>query len=465
MVYHFRTSRDASWGRRLALPTVWFAAAILAKASGLVFGPICLLVVELERFFSLRRDAKRNDRTEDSIRESGLAPAARDSSLLRDCFHFLWGGFRRDLLRITFSALVLVFLYCGCDWQTQRSFVSWAHQLPDGTGSRAMVWLADHLRIFSNAGEGLVRQVRHNMKGHATYLLGEVAQRAIWYYFPTVLSIKLSIPLLVLPVVVGVLRPRAILNWAFLAAIALAAFSLVCRVQIGIRLILPLVGLGVVGLAAAAVNACQMLQQGSYEPGHAGEIKQSHAARLRAALSWCLVLLLSASVVWTGAAATAVWPNGLCYANAFWGGTKSAYTLLSDSNYDWGQGLKELARWQQRHDNAPLDVWYFGTDPAIKNLPMEEVKLYTMAIRGPEDVRTRVRGHYLAVGITYLYGSLSATLHASPSELESYTQTLAFLREYQPVDRTTTFLIYDFRAAESEPGSNQAVSQLTIAIP
>lgn len=139
--------------------------------------------------------------------------------------------------------------------------------------------------------------------------------------------------------------------------------------------------------------------------------------------------------------------------------------MLSDSNYDWGQGLKELARWQQQHDNAPLEVWYFGTDPAIKNLPMEEVKLYSLAIRGPEDVRTRVRGHYLAVGITYLYGSLSATLHASPSELESYTQTLAFLSQYRPVNRTTTFLIYDFRATESDPDSNQAVSQLTKATP
>ncbi|HLN27016.1 MAG TPA: hypothetical protein VK395_04690 [Gemmataceae bacterium] len=509
MVYHFRTGRDAGWGRRLALPMVWFAAAILAKASGMVFGPICLLVVELERFFSLRRESARNrsrsdcsplapvlrgdgsgvrgltpdpsppkrgrgemincpspkDQVEGSSPEGRPTSAARDSNLLRDCVHVLWGGFRRDLVRITIGALVLVFLYCGCDWQTQPSFVSWAHQLPDGPGSRAMVWLADHLRIFSNAGEGLVRQVRHNMKGHATYLLGEIAQRAIWYYFPTVLSIKLSIPLLVLPMVVGLLRPRALLNWAFLAALALAAFSLVCRVQIGIRLILPLVGLGVVGLAAAAVNAYQMLRQGSCEPNRSGEIKQSPAARFRVALSSCLVLLLGASVLWTAAAATLVWPNGLCYANEFWGGTKSAYTLLSDSNYDWGQGLKELARWQQQHDNAPLEVWYFGTDPAIKNLPMEEVKLYSLAIRGPEDVRTRVRGHYLAVGITYLYGSLSATLHASPSELESYTQTLAFLSQYRPVDRTTTFLIYDFRATESDPDSNQAVSQLTKATP
>src|SRR5262249_45344497 len=40
LVYHYRTGREARWVRRVAVPAFWFAAAILAKASGLVFGPI-----------------------------------------------------------------------------------------------------------------------------------------------------------------------------------------------------------------------------------------------------------------------------------------------------------------------------------------------------------------------------------------------------------------------------------------
>src|SRR5262245_443647 len=49
LVFHFRTGREAGWDRRVGVPAFWFAAAVLAKASGLVFGPICLLLVELER--------------------------------------------------------------------------------------------------------------------------------------------------------------------------------------------------------------------------------------------------------------------------------------------------------------------------------------------------------------------------------------------------------------------------------
>ena len=36
-----------------------------------------------------------------------------------------------------------------------------------------------------------------------------------------------------------------------MAALALLLFSLVCRVQTGVRLVLPLMGLSVIGLAAA----------------------------------------------------------------------------------------------------------------------------------------------------------------------------------------------------------------------
>ena len=36
--YHFRAGRDGPWLRRVGWPALWFAAAVLAKASGLVFG-------------------------------------------------------------------------------------------------------------------------------------------------------------------------------------------------------------------------------------------------------------------------------------------------------------------------------------------------------------------------------------------------------------------------------------------
>jgi hypothetical protein len=57
------------------------------------------------------------------------------------------------------------------------------------------------------------------------------------------------------------------------------------------------------------------------------------------------------------------------------------------------------------------------------------------SIKGPEDVIAKVRGHYLAVGTTWLYGAYI------PVDRQ---QRYAFLRARRPVARTMTFMIYDF---------------------
>jgi hypothetical protein len=193
-------------------------------------------------------------------------------------------------------------------------------------------------------------------------------------------------------------------------------FSVTWRVQIGIRLVLPLVVLGIVGLAAAVVQAWR-----------AGG--SPWKARLLSA--WAAV-----SIAWTATASIAVWPNALCFVNGLWGGTRNGYRIVSDANYDWGQGLRELARWQQERRPPSLDVWYFGTDPLLKRLPMRLVSLHVLPIERPEDVLHYVKGHYLAASTTLLYGE-----SLNNPALERAAQ---FLRSCKPVSRTTTFLIYDF---------------------
>jgi hypothetical protein len=399
LTVHFATGREAGWGWRVGVPALWYAVAVLAKASGLVFGPLCLLAVELERVGR-----------EKQARGEGLRP--------------LWPAvvrFRRDLLPVMALGLLLVFLYCGSDWEPEASFVRWARGLDEGPARTSMVWLADNLRIFSNAGEGIVRQVRHNVRGHGVFLLGEIHPRALWYYFPVALSIKLTVPVLVLALALAVLRPQALASWAGLAAAVLLLFSLNCRVQIGIRLVLPLVVMALIGLSAGAVN---VLGRTPPRPGGG-----------RAAIRWLPAAALAAAVVWGGASAVQVWPDGLCYTNELWGGTERGYLRLSDSNYDWGQGLGELADWQKKEGLEHLDVWYFGSDPAMRELPMRNVPLHVLPIDRPEDVARHVRGRYLAAGTTLVYGM--------PCNTEQHRRASAFLRRARPVARTRTFLIYD----------------------
>ncbi len=155
-----------------------------------------------------------------------------------------------------------------------------------------------------------------------------------------------------------------------LLALALLALSLTYRVQNGVRLVLPLVGLGVVGVSASIVQAWRGVVPG-----------------------WRKAVLLTVPAIavgWAAWAALAVWPDGLRYTNEMWGGTERGYLCLNDSNYDWGQGLKQLARWQRRRGLETLCVWRFGNDPLVARQRMRELQLEVLPIRDPEDLEALV---------------------------------------------------------------------------
>jgi hypothetical protein len=403
LLFHFRAGRDGPWWRRVGVPVVFFALAVLCKASGMAFAVIGMAVVDMER--RVRSEAGSGWR---ECLRAALA-AVRDPA------------FRRDLFQIAGLGLVVVFVYCGSDWCVSPSFVEWAQGLPEGPVRSVMIWCADHCRIFSNAGMALVRQVRHNVQGHGVFLDGQVARRAIWYYFPAALSIKATIPILLLPVVLALVRRRALGNWACLAALAFLLFSLVCRVQIGIRLMLPLLALACVGLAAGTATGWQ-------------QAETRHRRRILAGAA-------SLACGWMAWSALDVWPHGLCFTNELWGGTACGYRLLSDSNYDWGQGLKELAEWQDHHRAADLDVLYYGTDPALARLPMHSLTWADMHGTEPDEIPKAAEGRTLAVSTTILYGSIS--------EQPNWKPLVTWLRQFQPADRTTTFLIFRFPPAQA----------------
>ncbi len=202
-----------------------------------------------------------------------------------------------------------------------------------------------------------------------------------------------------------------------MAAAVLLLYSLNCRVQIGIRLMLPVVALAVAGLAASIAHVW-----------HA----TAPLWKKRLLTAYC-----GLGLSWMTAATIHVWPNGLCYTNEAWGGTETGYLCLSDSNYDWGQGVPELERWRRQHASSELALWYFGTDARVKTMPIS-VLPDALTRMPPEQFENNVRGRYLAVSTTILYGSYTPDCNA----------VVTYLRSLRPADRTQTFLIYDFTAPE-----------------
>jgi hypothetical protein len=354
MGYHYRTARDRPGWRGWVAPVCWCAVALLAKASAVVYAPICMMAAEC-----------------DYRRQAGLFASGWRNFVGQ----VMWAG-----LRVTIVAslgFVLASLYCG---------------------------------RLSQVVEAILFQIRHNANGHGgTYLLGAWSDTPLWYYFPALLTIKLPIPLLALPVLIALVRPRALANWIVAAAGIILLVSLTCRIQIGIRYLLPGLALAAVGLSAAGVNAWRQLS-----------------------MEWArrsFSLLSGAAVAATAFAAVDVWPHGLSYTNGLWGPADQGYRLVSDSNYDWGQGLYELAAWQRETGAGPLDVAYFGTDPTLNRLNMRFVALPDLALDA------LARPHKLAVSTTTLFGH-PYSLSAQARRLQALT----------PVARTTTYLIYDLPA-------------------
>jgi hypothetical protein len=399
---HYRSGRSHGWWGRVGIPTAWFAVAVLTKASALVFGVFGMALLEIEVLLRERGDG------------------IRWSDRLRARCAAFFGVPLRRMCQVVWLGLVLVFVFCGSDWKASPSFVKWAQGLPDGAWGDGMRWGSQHLCIFSNAGNALAYQIRRNLASQEVFLLGESYQRALWYYFPVALSIKLTLPLLALPVLLVGLSPRSLRNWVCAVAGALLLYSLNCRVQLGVRLLLPLVSLAVVGLAAALARAAA--------DAPAGWRRFSLRAVALAVPLW---------MVW---AAWSAWPNGLSYVNELWGGPAEGYKLVSDSNYDWGQGLKELLAWQQHSGVETLDVIYFGMDPRVQRPPFHLLNVGAWASPGPEALRADARGPYVAVGTSFAYSTFQNVPRLRPL-LEWFHQTA-------PAARTSTFLIYDLRQTD-----------------
>ena len=181
------------------------------------------------------------------------------------------------------------------------------------------------------------------------YLLGEVYPTGRWFYFPVAFLIKTSIALLVL-LAAGLLtfklyreRGREML-FLLLPSLAFFGISLLSKMNIGVRHILPVYGFFIV---IAAAGGCAL-------------------SRKHKIAAWVLILLLVAHA----ATAFQTAPNYLAFSNILWGGTNNTYRLLTDSNVEWGQNLK-LVNEYLRSENIN-DCWFAnfgGGELARRALP------------------------------------------------------------------------------------------------
>lgn len=244
---------------------------------------------------------------------------------------------------------------------------------------------------------GIASVIWHDQRGHGAYLLGNFFSSGWWYYFPVAFLAKSpTITLLLLFFWIFLLATKKInLSSAEMipvfATILFLGSSMTSKINIGLRHILlsyPLlyVLLGRIGT--------WILLSHSPLPGSEKKIKKSGKV-----LAGLIFFFLAGEIF-------SVSPHYLAFFNRLAGGPEKGIELLSDSNIDWGQELKNLAKFLKKEGDPEILLSYFGTAvpqyygiqyqslPTVWSFPKSE------HLNSPEPKK-----EFLAVSVTNLQGT------------------------------------------------------------
>jgi hypothetical protein len=392
--------RSGGWWKRLLLPGLWYGVAVLAKLSALLYGG--LILVAIEATFRLHSGRL--------ARPAGAGLGAWSWSLL--------GAAVRSVLAIgTVIAIGIVIagVYCWYPESGKRPFAYIAQAMPPTEPLRpAYIELAKKVDRVPYALATFSFQWWHTSRGRPTFLDGTFYPDGCWFFYPAIIAMKLPIPVILLGLAAAC-RPRAAVNALSFTAVVLLLNTLTANLQIGVRLVLPIIAIGYVAVATSVIRGYGL--RGAW-------------------MGLAAVAVMAATSAW-------IWPHGLCYLNQLSGGSSGAQDRVCDSNCDWGQGLPDLAAWHEAHNRPRIAVWYFGTDPRVGRPPFERIVVEPLPLSSGEDFRAAVGPRVLAVGATVV------GLHpdATPAKLVA----IEYLRGRVPLDRTPTFTLYDFRGPDGPP--------------
>lgn len=222
---------------------------------------------------------------------------------------------------------------------------------------RTVLWLESHRLLPQAWLYGFLYTYKSTLV-RSTFLLGEYRATGWGMFFPLAMLFKTPVASLVamfLALCAAVLwkfdpRPadaprfRAIDHWSFacliLAPLIYGASAVTTNLNLGLRHILPVYPFIFVGVGVVIAVIWH---------------RWSSAGKI-------IVGILAAAIVVESALA---WPNYIAFFNTPAGGSRGGLKLLGDSNLDWGQDLKLLAKWQRQHPDKKLYLSYFGiADPA-----------------------------------------------------------------------------------------------------
>jgi 4-amino-4-deoxy-L-arabinose transferase-like glycosyltransferase len=228
---------------------------------------------------------------------------------------------------------------------------------------------------------GFATQMLHQRAGGPSYLFGARRMHGWWYYYFVALAVKVPLGFwLLVAGRIAVGRRLASAGRAGLLPAIVVLFLAIAAAgssrNYGLRYILPLAPLAIVWVSGLAECGGWM--------------------RRLAALG-----LLGQAI-----AVASVHPYELCYFNELCGGPIGGRRILADSNLDWGQGLKALARLQHEQPQyTDLTLYYFGdTAPSCYRVEGQWYLIDAGSSHPYLPPQLEVRTKYVAVSASLQWG-------------------------------------------------------------
>ena len=259
-------------------------------------------------------------------------------------------------------------------------------------------WLSTQpiFRPISQYLLGVFLAVNRSSTGNTTYFLGEVSAAGWKNYFPTVYLIKEPLTFHILTLIALLYAAWLIKKpfwqntffrvkgwikshfpeFAMLTFIALYWFtSLTSKLNIGVRHLLPVFPLTIILVSATIISW------------------------LKRPFLKIRYFFLGVLILWQIISVISIYPHFLAYFNELVGGPDKGYIYVVDSNLDWGQDLKRLAKWVKENNVEKIYLDYFGGGNAEYYLKTKYAPWW-----GTRDEKEFPKGNYLAISATFLQG-------------------------------------------------------------
>jgi len=273
---------------------------------------------------------------------------------------------------------------------------------------------------------GLLMATQRVAGGNTVYFMGQVSGNAWKQYFPVMYLLKVPLAFHILTLIIIILWMMAVKKNHFLKKTTnrlgrwtkehIAEFSLLVifivywltsitgNLNIGIRHILPVFPIMYIFISVGFFRLTD-------------EIKKR---KIKIALSAFMVILMA----WYVIASLLAFPHYLSYYNELAGGSENGYKYAVDSNYDWGQDLKQLADFVEKNNIQEINVSYFGGDDPGYRLgnKLSGTSISTI----PEENKG-----WLAISATFLQEN-----RAKPAPgFDKNTAGLEWLNNFEPASR------------------------------